>query len=525
MIGSNNNPLRQFSQGVVPSWDLYACAFLTMMLFFQVCQWTLFPRFLDIYYHLGVVRGFAEAGGYTPWALWECAPVGRPQLYPPFLHWLLLGPFTAGVPFIEIARAVDCLSFPALLASGWMLARRLTGACSAFVWLILFSSLYSVYLAASTLPAFNLAFILSFLSLTAAVDSKSRLAAVLAGLVIYTHLLAAVFLIAVYAIWTLSAGAGKRAGLIRILSAALIIGAPMLLYAGCWSGWFARPALRENNFFDVDPWLFAASIAGIYFAKKTSREPGLVFALFLSGFVGAFFYPVRCLTGQGLFGVAMLATIAIEALAKNTASRFGRPAAAVGSAAVMLMFVFVLPVLEVNLQTRTAVPRWFDRTLSRFCVNADRLSFKVRGFTVYFPQDYARLAELIEANSKRSDILWSGFAHGAGILSMLTGRPTSSAMLAEVLPGAAFDPVAAAKISVWFKDRQGSPTAFMKKMTDLYRLKLAGQTDLAFVYVNHAPAVIPQRSKHLVVSWWIVIGYFIVLSIAACRFVGLPRIS
>jgi hypothetical protein len=41
-----------------------------------------FPFFLDIYYHLNVMRGFDSAGGVVNWAFWELAPSGQPLINP-----------------------------------------------------------------------------------------------------------------------------------------------------------------------------------------------------------------------------------------------------------------------------------------------------------------------------------------------------------------------------------------------------------------------------------------------------------
>ena len=143
------------------SWDFYAGAIVALFAFFQLLYWPLSPRFLDIYYHLSVMEGFSQAGGYTIHAFWEFAPVGRPHLYPPLLHILMLALFQTGLSEITIGRIFECALYPLLLLTIWRVSRHFFGRQAAFFIVLLFSSVYSLYLSAVVLPAFTLSTVLA----------------------------------------------------------------------------------------------------------------------------------------------------------------------------------------------------------------------------------------------------------------------------------------------------------------------------------------------------------------------------
>src|SRR3989338_429453 len=129
-------------KGKEPSWDLYSLAALALFCFFQAMQWPLLPKFLDIYYHLFVMKSFHEAGGYVMTSFWEYAPIGRPHLYPPLLHLGMLGLYELGLKEIQIARLVDCALYPSLLIVQWLVLRRLFNPRTAFFITVIFFFLF-----------------------------------------------------------------------------------------------------------------------------------------------------------------------------------------------------------------------------------------------------------------------------------------------------------------------------------------------------------------------------------------------
>ena len=74
-------------------WGISALVLIVLMTGLSLLNWQRFPFFLDIYYHLNVMRGFDTAGGIVNHAFWELAPEGNLKLFPPPFHILLFFPY------------------------------------------------------------------------------------------------------------------------------------------------------------------------------------------------------------------------------------------------------------------------------------------------------------------------------------------------------------------------------------------------------------------------------------------------
>ncbi|MFX0065480.1 MAG: hypothetical protein ACFFC7_25185 [Candidatus Hermodarchaeota archaeon] len=106
------------------------------------------PMHHDTQYHLAVARMFYQNGGITLWDTLQYQPIGRPHLYPPFVHvllWGLTGLF-GGDSFL-VARIALSLIWPILLLSVWFLARQLKDSRT---------GLFSLVAASSIIGMFNL---------------------------------------------------------------------------------------------------------------------------------------------------------------------------------------------------------------------------------------------------------------------------------------------------------------------------------------------------------------------------------
>ncbi len=95
------------------------------------------PVFLDGWYHLSVIRAFAERG-FTTHAWWEFAPFGRPHLYPPLFHLANAGFVRlTGAELLSVARFWSVVTFPLVLLAGWAAARSLFGKRAAWLTVLL----------------------------------------------------------------------------------------------------------------------------------------------------------------------------------------------------------------------------------------------------------------------------------------------------------------------------------------------------------------------------------------------------
>ena len=480
------------------SWDLYSLAICAVFLFFQIAQWPLFPKFLDVYYHLAVMKGFETAGGYVTHAFWEYAPFGRPHLYPPVLHLLMLDLYKLGVPEMTIARLLDCLLYPVTLFALWMVCKNWYGSRPAFFVLLVYASVYSLYLACVTLAPFTLAFIAGLFMLLSLERGKVIAAGVLLAIGFYTHTLMAFLFLATILFY----GLLERRRLVAVCQAASLalgIAAPLLLFQFGHRYDFQFLNIRENHSLELDLFVYGLALCGLWLAFQRKGKYWLPVSLAAAMFFLIPTHRFRFFSGHGLVGFVLLAGLALDFFYEGLASRFKkRSFQALFIVGCFVIFYFLAPVFQVDLKAKSVTTRFFDRSLTQYLKNQDTRNFRAKGFSIYFPKEYGEIAEVIEKHSSSDDIIWTDFNYAGGILSILTGRATSSAMLPEVKPDPGFDALASAKILLWFKDENGLAPAGMEETVLSRHLKYLQETTFAFIYENPADYSTRQSKKAVV---------------------------
>ena len=475
------------TEGSRAPWFLLTAGLIGLIALFQFLQWPLLPRFLDVYYHLGVAQGFDQAGGYVSHAFWECAPAGRPQLYPPLLHVLLLGAHRLGLDWISVGRLAEAIMFPAFLAALACAVTVFGSATAGFFATLVASSIFPLYLEAGILLPFTLAVTLGLLAAAALRRSRLVTAAILLGLALHAHLLMGAIALVAIVLYG-AAVPGQRPRVLRVAAAALLMAAPLLIHVARHAASFAVVRVRESRTLEIDPLTFLLALAGLTIALRRRGALLLPVAFWLAALPLAFTHPVRFAGGLGLVGPVWLAGVALaEAWGWAERRSPSRRAARLLVPLVMLLFLAVTPMLHVNVPARSVRLRFFDRTVTHYLLPESWRTVRPKEATVYVPEAYARLAEIVRAKAAPDEAIWSDFAQGAGILSLLTGRPTSSAMMLEVRPSKPFDPIAAARVTVLFKSAALDSAAIAAALAERHRLQPAGETDLAYVLINPAP--------------------------------------
>jgi hypothetical protein len=144
------------------------------------------------------------------------------------------------------------------------------------------------------------------------------------------------------------------------------------------------------------------------------------------------------------------------------------------------------------LKNRFLTLKLLDSSLSNFVFYCSR-GVRRNEVTVYFPRLFSEIKDVIKNNSRDSDIIYANFSYTAGILSLLSHRATSTAMLREVKPFHPFDEIAVSKLIVWQKnpdDMKEEPLHLIEK----YHLNKIADTKLAFIYEN--PECRFKRERH-----------------------------
>lgn len=482
------------------SWTLYSWALMGLFIFFQLMQWPLTPRFLDVYYHLSVMKGFAEAGGYVTHAYWEYAPGGRPHLYPPLLHILMLLVYKLGVPAIEVGRLVDMISYPMLLIVFWRLARRFHGERAAFLALVLFASSYSALLASVTLSAFNLAAILLLLGIER-LESRRRIAsAICLGLSFYAHTLVGWVFVLYVLLRSFPARRFRDAG--AVIFGGLILASPFLAYQISNRSAFAFVDVYENNLLEWDLGLYTLGAAALWSYRhlKARHDLAVPLALWAAMIPLLLTHPVRFLYGHGLLGLSWIGALYLDTLVEKLSRSSVRRA---GSCLVgaCLFFTTLAPIVRWNADTKEGSVVWADRALIRYLWPDPYANFRSNGFTIFFPEHYEEIVRIIRENSQKGDILWTDFSYTAGILAILSDRVTSCAMLAEVRPSQRSNHLTDAQLVIWFKDRDAKPQAEMLRSAERHGFRLIQETEMAFIYQNPVATVQQKVPAPLMPIW------------------------
>ena len=440
-------------------WDFYAVALFAAAAFIHALQWPLMPRFLDIWYHVAVMKGFAAAGGYLTHANWEFAPVGRPHLYPPLVHGLLLLPYRLGLGEAACARLMELALWPAFLSALWASLRRMAGARTAFFALLVASSSYSFYLAVSTYPAFTLA--LGFTLLAIAFSSWLWLAAAF-----YTHTQMAWMGAAAFVMHGLLSGrhgaSWREAGFAAL--AALPLHAHQLIHAGS----FRFLDVRENWRLEIDAGVYALAAWGLFTRRSKTRTAAL--CLLVAMLPMAFTHRARFFGGHG-----MLPFILLAAGWMDTKRSF--------LAGWLFLWAIASPVLFLQWnppRVSVSVP---DRTWTHAVLPRTVPARRELENTVYFGGPYRDLARLVKKYSADGGIVWSDLPYAGGIVAMLADRPTSTAMMAEVAPSRPMDPMAEAAVWVWFKDPARDLRPAMEEAASRYGRRFAAETDYACLFI------------------------------------------
>lgn len=452
-------------------------------------RWASFPVFLDPYYHALVAQQIVDAGGPITYEWWECAPEGRPHLYPPVLHVILAGLLKAGCPPLVALRLTTACLVPFLLLFVYLVMRRFFTAPTALcaLWMALVPFAWIVHLSGTLASGVALVELLWFL--VALAEQRGVATTCLLSLLIYTHLGMPWVAVASF-VWgcLLKAWRHSRTRLLSICWGVLL-GSPWLLHLSRHLSLLHIARRSENDAVELFPVLWALAAWGAWRCWAQGGKARLLLGLLL-GF-GLMVYPFtfRWFTGEGTLPVVLLAGVGLEQTARWGAARWTLPGRA-WSWRILLAGLAVLSpsiTLGVHQPPRLA---WPDSTPFHLM---GWPTITEKGMDIHLATAKTeQLADLVARASRPGDILWSNMAYAGGLVALLAHRATSSAMLSEVAPAHPFDPIGAAQWIVWWKIE---PWPDLPRLTDLvrrYPLRDVADTDLAYVF--HNPAAI-QRAR------------------------------
>lgn len=478
-------------------WNTAAFVLVSVFTALSVLNWQRFPLFLDIYYHLNVMRGFDLAGGIVNHAFWELAPVGNVHLYPPLFHLLLLVPFKLGLDVISIARLFSVLSFMSLLATLSFVTGRLFSPKTGFFVTAAAAIPYTFFLKSIiTIPVtISLVFILlAFYAL----ENKRKIACpMLLACAFYTHLGIPWMGVLAFIIY----GAVKKDAFKQVaktIAVSLLLAAPVIIHVLSNINRLESPMgikVTENSLFEFYPLIYIFAALGLGRLRDNRfRSRSLFFVALLLGFLPmALNYRYRFLSGEGLLPIIFFAGAGLEimhdALEKFLAGKNagGRPA----------FFYFVLFLIFINLfcpsfslypvgEEKEKGPVFFlmDSTADNLLPD---LKKHVRPLEINLVDiEAADWAKAVEKNTAPDDIICSNWSFIGGMLSALTGRPNAAQTFYEVKrPEIPINEFGSTKLAVWMREIDGNyDTAALGIAFNKYKFKQIAETDKAKILLR-----------------------------------------
>ena len=480
-----------------PKWGILTFAVIAFFTALSLFNWQKFPFFLDIYYHINVMRGFDTAGGIVNRAFWELAPAGNAHLYPPLFHLLLLVPYKLGLDTLSIARFFSAFSFLSLLATLSFVVNRLFSPKTGFFVAVAAAIPYTFFLKlAITIPV-SLSLVFILLAFYAFEEDRRLACPMLIACAFYTHLGMPWMGLLAFIIY----GLVKKNALKRVLETvlfSLLLAAPVIIHVLANINMLENPLgikVAENGLLEFYPLIYLLAALGLgRLADSGFRSRGIFFVSLFLGFLPlAFNYRYRFLSGEGLLPVIFFAGIGLEKICdmlkkspagKNTGER-------------LASFCSVSLLIFINLFSPTfssypgAAGGRNGPALFFMDSTADNLlpflKKHVRPLEINLVDSEAKdWIRIIKNNTSPDDIICSNWAYVGAMLSAMTGRPNAAQTFYEIKkPDIPVNEFGSSKLAVWLREIGGNyDTAALKIASEKYGFRLIAETGKAKMLIR-----------------------------------------
>ncbi len=382
----------------------------------------------DHYYHMAVAQKILERGEIPMWDDWEFAPMGRPHLYPPFLH-LLIAYFAGEPEYIEQGfTSIQMLLYPAALFSYWYLFRVLLGPAWAYLSLLVLSMEFMFGMGCLLgLPASLVNVIWPWI-IIALLNKRTYIAMVLLALCFYTH--TGMPLLISLALFVL--GIWKREyfwQVLAVLAGAFVLSLPWTMRYLAFADWMHSGGAKGYNVESIMARLLWLQIVNPLFIVLacwgwfTAREKNV--AVFRSQVIG--FLPMLTQYGGRFFmhGAPFLAPLIARPFLRFVEGNITRRRAV----AIWLLTLIPLPCVNFMGANDTIKPQLFPN------ITASHYSLFISIHREHKEQkDLQQVTNMIKATTSPDDIIHlpDSAPHFADLIVVKTGRATDMGGWGEV---------------------------------------------------------------------------------------------
>lgn len=454
--------------------DLVSLGIIVFFSVFSMVRFNYLPQFIDGYYHLSTANFFIKSGGWSGWAWWEYAPLGRPHLYPPFYHFILVFLMKLGINGLDSVRVTETAIVPLFFFSLWQVFRRIVNSRFSVLTLLSLSSFFVFYSSLSANVPASLAVIFGFWVWFFIKKKKCVSAAVFLTVSFYTHAsIPWIFFISL--LFLILLNKEYRPAAVKVILISVLSALPFLYHEFKNMNYLAIEVSGEAYFTCFSLFIVSGGLISLFLnlRKKDFFIP--LFLGYLAASILVFFkYPYRLFSAQGIIGFTLFFSLFLEKISYSYSHKRLNYIYAVIAGCLF----FSQPAF--NLNGGRPEFKLLDSTYYHFLTgqSQDLPEFK----SVYFPEVYNPIVRVIKENTASQDIIVSNSIIFSRIFSALTQRPTSNYTIRETRPKESTGYYKYAKLIIWAKYFEDK-FVDLKGLTGL-NLKPIYENDIVYVFLN-----------------------------------------
>ncbi|OQX80486.1 MAG: hypothetical protein B6D56_05085 [Candidatus Omnitrophica bacterium 4484_70.1] len=401
--------------------EVFSVGIIVFITFLSLIRFNYLPQFIDGYYHLSVANGFMKSGGWVGWDWWDFSPWGRPHLYPPLYHFILVFLKKVGVSGINSLRLTESLITPLFFFVLWRTSRKLVSSQFSFFVLLTLSSFFSFYSSVSANVPSSIAIIFGLLAWRFLLKKKVFFAVFFLTLAFYTHPgIPWIFTLSILFLALLNKPYRKLSLLLVFFS--LIFASPLIFHQIKYITYVNLSILHEVKFIHFSIFILILSLFSIFILNKKGKLSEPVYLLFLGYTVASlvvfFKYPYRFFSSQGILGLGLLSSLLWMGKKVRVKSM------------VVAYLFFLHSTFDLN-QGKLEI-NLFNSTYYNFL--SGRVFTLLEFTSLFYPDYYQPVIKVIEKYTKEDEIVSSNLSITSQIFSSLTNRPSSNSILGEVNP-------------------------------------------------------------------------------------------
>jgi len=488
------------------NWHMYSLVLIGLILLLQFFHSYHYPQFLDEFFHLHSAWSIEYWDGFSSVDLLQDAPIGRPNLYPPFYHSLIQILHQSGMDWITISKFFSVLIVPAFCLVFYFIFRDLVSPLFGFIFILLVFSSYGFFNSLIDYIPATISIIFWGMSFSFFIKKKFLASSLFLALCFYTHPVLGYVEFGLLFIWALLSNWKKA--VYYLLS--LLIAFPFIFHQFYNIRYFScRPYAYGSCSLELKFVEIALCIAGIILAifYKDKRNIVKLFLLAM-GFSTVFYilpgYRDRIVVSQGFLPVMFFAAYCIYHIFEKMPDFKKRVLFLLG---IFIFFVFLSPSFLYLKEGKKFL--LFDS----FLINSfkDVFSERAHSFSVWSAKTYEPIISLIKTNTDKNEIIHSNVYSLGVMFSLLSERPTASALFSEVKPFLGFDRVAVSKLVIHLKSLNAKKDSEILDYFSQRNFKLIEDLPLFYIFRNPSPLKIGSIDKQIIIGKKLLYGFWLIL--------------